>query len=65
MRYLVRLGCRVEFGWRGTLSCTITPPPEITSSQFCGLGATIDAALAGAYQVAMEAGVFDPITGDS
>ena len=72
MRYLTRLGCRIEFTWnatihwtngeQGALQCTLTPPAEITSSQFAGMGMTIDAALGAAYQIAMEAGVFDPMT---
>lgn len=68
LRFLTRLGCRVEFSWSekyNSLCCTISPPSEITSSQFCGIGSTLDGALFGAYKIAMEAGVFDPMTEDA
>lgn len=65
LRYVTRCGCRVEFDWceeREMQQCTISPPPDVTSSQFRGLGTTVFSALLGAYKIAMEAGVFDPMT---
>lgn len=64
MNFLTRVGCRVEFSWdeeRLALRCSLIPPAHITSSQFCGIGKTLDVALFGAYQIAMQAGVFDPM----
>lgn len=67
INYLTRIGCRVEFNRSpdelhpNMLYCTITPPESITSTKFRGFGQSVDTALEGAYSIAMQAGVIDPV----